>query len=100
MEEDRRAKVIAVAEAEGTVLDRLNPVVHPFAGGAGDPMVEVGQHVAEVPSKHRRPLAYRLQARPGRPPVPAAEVPQRPTATLVPPQVAQHLLQRPGPSRL
>src|SRR5262245_26711350 len=27
VEEDRSAKVIAVAEAEGTVLDRLDPVV-------------------------------------------------------------------------
>src|SRR5262249_16656117 len=65
-------------ETHRSFFNRLDLRVQPLARRVGDPMVEVRQDVVQVPLDHPGYFDDGLQARMGRPEVPAPPVSQRP----------------------
>src|SRR5664279_3498276 len=96
VEVDRGLEVLSVAVAACGDADGLDAVVEAFGAGVGDPVGEVGQQPGFVAFEGLRRVDDRLESGVGGPEVPAFEVFLSPTATLVGPEVAQALLDRPG----
>lgn len=97
MEIDRGFEMLDVAEAPGRFLDPLNGGIEGFHARIRDAMPDIGQHVGEVAPNQLGDRRHRRQATVGGAPEPAGKEGLRGAAIGIVPELAEALLERPGP---
>ncbi len=100
MKVDRRLEVFDVPEPPSGLLHPLDRGVDGLQAGIGEPVPEVGQDIREVALDQLGHLGYRLQPAVGGAPEPAGEERLRGSAVRVLPELAEPLLEGPGPGDL
>jgi len=97
---DSDFKVFSVTKAAGHFLDGLDSGINSFTYRIGDSMLQVGQNITQVFTKHPSHLLDRVQPGTNSPGIPGLKVFAGPAQRLVVPQLPKALFDSPGSSRL
>lgn len=100
MEVDSDLEMVTIPEPAGTFLYGCNFGVQSLRHGVGYTMLEIGQHIEQMPRNKFRRLDHGGQAAVCRPEIPALPETLGTSRAALAPQFAQRLLQRPRPPRL
>src|SRR3989338_10527534 len=100
MEVDGDLEMVSIPEPTGAFLYGCNFGVQSLRHGVGYAMLEIGQHIRQVPRNQFRSLDHGGQAAVRRPEKTAPPKTFGPSSAVVAPQFTQRFLQRPRTSRL
>lgn len=100
VKQDSDPVVVEVPKAPSHGLDLLNLAVKPFGHGVGDPVLEIGYDPVKVALDGLGGFDHGIQPRVGGPEEPLAEELGRRLNVRIIPEIAECLLDRPGPADL